>query len=106
MCLPVPTPLSSLAALFPCYAQDSFPLTKPNTSCTSEVPASLRSDGVRVYPGMPSGFPSESAFGFARILFLGIAVCDSANGNADIHAGRVNRGHHHTASPDDDVARH
>jgi hypothetical protein len=40
----------------------------PNTSCKTEVPASLRSDGVRVQPGMPFGFPSESAFGFAGIL--------------------------------------
>jgi len=28
----------------------------------------LRSEGVRVHPGMPFGFPSESAFGFAGIL--------------------------------------
>jgi hypothetical protein len=34
------------------------------------MPASLRSDGVRVHPGMPFGFPSESAFGFAGILNL------------------------------------
>jgi hypothetical protein len=32
------------------------------------MPASLRSDGVRVHPGMPFGFPSELAFGFAGIL--------------------------------------
>jgi len=32
------------------------------------MPASLRSDGVRVHPGIPFGFPSESAFGFAGIL--------------------------------------
>jgi hypothetical protein len=31
------------------------------------MPASLRSDGVRVHPGMPFGFLSESAFGFAGI---------------------------------------
>ena len=35
------------------------------------MPASLRSDGVRVHPGMPFGFPSESAFGFAGILTSG-----------------------------------
>ena len=29
---------------------------------------SLRSEGVRVHPGMPFGFPPESAFGFAGIL--------------------------------------
>jgi hypothetical protein len=34
-------------------------LTKPNTSCTIEMPASLRSDGVRVHPGMPFGFLPE-----------------------------------------------
>ena len=63
-----PTPLSSLAAVFLRCATDSFSLTKPNTSCKIEMPASLRSDGVRVHPGMPFGFPSESAFGFAGIL--------------------------------------
>jgi hypothetical protein len=31
------------------------------------MPASLRSDGVRDYPGMPFGFPSERAFSFAGI---------------------------------------
>jgi hypothetical protein len=31
------------------------------------LPASLRSDGVRVHPGMPFGFPSEEAFSFAGI---------------------------------------
>ena len=30
----------------------------------------LRSDGVRVHPGMPFSFLSESAFGFAGILIL------------------------------------
>jgi hypothetical protein len=32
------------------------------------MPASLRSDGVRVHPGMPFGFLSESVFGFSGIL--------------------------------------
>lgn len=32
------------------------------------MPASLRSEGVRVHPGMPFGFHSEIAFGFAGIL--------------------------------------
>jgi hypothetical protein len=32
-------------------ASDSFSLTKPNTSCTTELPAPLSSDGVRVHPG-------------------------------------------------------
>jgi hypothetical protein len=31
------------------------------------LPASLRSDGVRDHPGMPFGFPSETAFAFAGI---------------------------------------
>ncbi|MBZ5634873.1 MAG: hypothetical protein LAO55_17260, partial [Acidobacteriia bacterium] len=48
-------------------ASDKFLLTKPNTSCTIEVPASLRSDGVRDHPGMPFGFIPDSAFGFAGI---------------------------------------
>jgi hypothetical protein len=42
-------------------------LTKPNTSCTIEMPASLRSDGVRDHPGMAFGFIPDSAFGFAGI---------------------------------------
>ena len=65
---PFPAPLSPLAASFLRCAPDRFLLTKPNTSCTIEMPASLRSDGVRVHPGMPFGFPPESAFGFAGIL--------------------------------------
>ena len=65
---PFPAPLSPLAASLLRYAPDRFPLTKPNTSCTIEVPASLRSDGVRVHPGMPFGIIPESAFGFAGIL--------------------------------------
>ena len=65
---PFPAPLSPLAASFLRCAPDRFLLTKPNTSCTIEVPASLRSEGVRVHPGMPFGFPPESAFGFAGIL--------------------------------------
>src|SRR5258708_37190652 len=39
-------------ALFLRYASDRFSLTKPNTSCTIELPASLSSDGVRVHPGI------------------------------------------------------
>ncbi|PYT72745.1 MAG: hypothetical protein DMG39_08805, partial [Acidobacteria bacterium] len=48
-------------ALFLRCASDSFSLTKPNISCI-EWPASLRSEGVRVHPGMP--------FGFAGILIF------------------------------------
>jgi hypothetical protein len=55
-------------ALFLRCASDSFSLAKPNTSCKIEWPASLRSEGVRVHPGMPFGFPSETAFGFVAIL--------------------------------------
>src|ERR1700690_4255321 len=64
---PFPAPLSPLPALFLRCAPDRFLLTKPNTSCTIEVPASLRSDGVQVHPGMPFGFIPDSAFGFAGI---------------------------------------
>ena len=39
---------------------------KPNAAF--KLPASLRPEGVRVHPGMPFGFPSQSAFGFAGIL--------------------------------------
>ena len=44
-----------------------FFLTKPNTSCTIEMPASLRSDGVRDHPGMLFGIILDLAFGFAGI---------------------------------------
>ena len=64
---PFPTPLSPLAAPFLRCAPDRFLLTKPNTSCTIEMPASLRSDGVRNYPGMPFGIILDSAYGFAGI---------------------------------------
>jgi hypothetical protein len=37
-----------------------------NTFCKIEMPASLRSDGVRDDPGMPLGFLSELAFSFNR----------------------------------------
>src|SRR5579862_9942655 len=64
---PFPAPLSPLAASFLHCAPDRFLLTKPNTSCTIEMPASLRSDGVRDHPGMPFGIIPDSAFGFAGI---------------------------------------
>ena len=47
-------------ALSLCCASDSFSLTKPNTSCKIEWPASLRSQGVRVHREMPFGFPSAA----------------------------------------------
>ncbi len=62
---PFHAPLSPLEAPILRFAPDSFLLTKPNTSCTIELPASLRSDGVRDHPGMPFGFPPEQAFSFA-----------------------------------------
>ena len=37
----------------PSLRSGQFFLTKPNTSCTIEMPASLRSEGVQVHPGMP-----------------------------------------------------
>jgi hypothetical protein len=54
---PFPAPLSplGLGSSFLHCASHRFPLTKPNTSCTIEMPASLRSDGVRDHPGMPFG---------------------------------------------------
>ena len=56
---PFPAPLSLLALSLLRCASDRFLLTKANTSCTIEMPASLRSDGVRIHPGMPFGFLSE-----------------------------------------------
>jgi hypothetical protein len=69
-CRPFPTPLFSLVALFLRCAPDKFSLTKPNTSRKIGMPASLRSEGVRVHPGMPFGFAPESAFGFDGILIV------------------------------------
>ena len=56
---PFPTPLSPPVASCLRFAPDNFLLTKPNTFCTIEKPASLRSDGVRDHPGMPFGIPPE-----------------------------------------------
>jgi hypothetical protein len=53
------------AASFLRCASDRFLLTKPNTSCTIGMPASLRC--VRVHPGMPFGIIPDSAFRFAGI---------------------------------------
>jgi hypothetical protein len=65
---PFPAPLSPLlAASFLRCAPDRFLLTKPNTSCTMKMPASLRSDSVRVHSGMPFGIVSNLTFGFAGI---------------------------------------
>src|SRR6266851_1955505 len=45
-----------------------FFLDEAELFCKIEWPASLRSESVRVHPGMPFGFPSETAFGVAGIL--------------------------------------
>lgn len=44
-----------------------FYLTEPNASQTFEEPASLRSDGARLHPGIPLGFPPELLFSFVGI---------------------------------------
>jgi len=61
-----PHPFLRFDAL-PRFAPEKYLLTKPNTSCTIEMPASLRSDGVRDHLGMPFGFLLEYAFSFAGI---------------------------------------
>ena len=69
-------------------------MTKPNTSCTIELPASLRSDGVRVHPGMPFGIIPDSAFGFAGIPTSGqraYIVDDSSPNGASDPESRANR---------------
>ena len=66
-CAPFPRTLSPASGVLPSLRSGRFLLTKPNTSCTIEMPASLRSDGVRVHPGMLFGFPPEYAFSFAGI---------------------------------------
>jgi hypothetical protein len=76
-CGPFPTPPFLAPALFLRCASDSFSLTKPNTSCRIEWPALLRAEGVRVHPGMPFGFPSETAFGCAGILRRGLQDRDT-----------------------------
>jgi len=62
---PFAAPLTPLAAFILRWASDRFLLTKPNTSYSIELPASLRSDGVRDHPGMPFGF--IQAFGRAAV---------------------------------------
>jgi hypothetical protein len=71
-------------------------LTNPNTSCTIEMPASLRSDGVRVHPGMPFGFPSESAFGFAGILNQTTKYVIALHSEAACEFGTGSEGLEHT----------
>ena len=60
----VPTPLGT-------YNPDWAVLVEKDgmerPSCTIEMPALLRSDGVRVHPGIPFGFLPERAFSFAGI---------------------------------------
>jgi hypothetical protein len=58
----------SASSILPSLRFGQVLLTKPNTSCTIEMPASLRSDGVQDHPGMP--FIPDSAFGFAGIPTL------------------------------------
>jgi hypothetical protein len=53
-------PLSPLGPLLLRFAPDRFSLTKTNTSCTIDMPASLRSEGVRDPPGIPFGIIPES----------------------------------------------
>jgi len=71
---PFPAPLSPLSASSLRSAPDRFLLTKANTCCKIELPASLRSDGVRDHPGMPFGFPPEQAFSFTGIPTIGPIV--------------------------------
>jgi hypothetical protein len=58
-CRPFPRTPFSASGIFLRCAPDRFLLTKPNTSCTIEMPASLLSDGVRDHPRMPFGFLPE-----------------------------------------------
>jgi hypothetical protein len=67
-CRSFPTPFSTLQFSSSAALRTVSPLTKPNTSCKIEWRVSLSSEGVRVHPGMPFGFPSETAFGFTGIL--------------------------------------
>jgi len=84
-CCPLPhTPIPASPSNLRFAAEKIF-LTKPNTSFTIEMPASLRSEGVRVHPGMPFGFLSESAFGFAGML----TDLELAREALDLHLIRV-----------------
>ncbi|MFN9298006.1 MAG: hypothetical protein ACK6DZ_09880, partial [Acidobacteriota bacterium] len=48
-----------------------FSLTKANTYCKIKQPAPLRSEIVRLRPGMPFAFPPEYSFAFAGIASAG-----------------------------------
>ena len=58
-CRPFPRTPFSASGRPPPLRSGWFPLTKSNTSRKIRRPASLRSDGVRLQPGIPFGFPSE-----------------------------------------------
>jgi hypothetical protein len=64
---PFPAPLSPLAASFLRCAPDRFLLTKPNTSCTIEVTASLRSEVFGIIPECRSDSSRIQRSNFAGI---------------------------------------
>jgi hypothetical protein len=58
---------SGAPALFLRCASDGFSLTKPNTSCTIELPAS-HAPMVFGFIGMPFGIIPDSKFGFTGMI--------------------------------------
>jgi hypothetical protein len=66
-CRPFPRTPFSASGILPSLRFGQFLLTKVNISCTIELPASLRSDGVRDHPGMPFGIIPDLAIGFVGI---------------------------------------
>jgi hypothetical protein len=74
---PFPRTPFSASSILPSLRFGQVLLTKPNTSCTIEMPASQRSDGVRDHPGMPFGFIPDLVFGFTGIP-IGCASCNRA----------------------------
>jgi hypothetical protein len=69
-CRPFPRTPFSTNSILPSLCVGQVLVTKPNTSCTIEMPLLLRSDGVRDHPGMAFEFIPDSAFGF-----VGIPIC-------------------------------
>jgi hypothetical protein len=56
---------------------------------TIELPAPLRSDGVRDHPGTPFDFPSEQAFSFAGIPTMYASLALVSSGRSRLNAGKA-----------------
>jgi hypothetical protein len=73
---PFPAPLPPPAAFFLRFALDSLFLDEAEHFLHNrDASVATLSDGVRVHPGMPFGFPPESVFSFAGIFTFAGTYC-------------------------------